>query len=479
MKSRNVLCLLLLCLPVAASFSADDVANDLILVLDGSNSMWGQIEGENKIVIARRSVGELIDRLPDGSDVGLVAYGHRVEGDCDDIETLQGLEPLQRDALKAAVDSVTPTGRTPISASLETAFGLLDPESAASVILVSDGLETCSRDPCETVRAAKASGLPFVLHVVGFDVGGEDTTQLECAAQAGGGVFLPASDAEQLSDALAAAYEKPTTPDGRLSVTVTANGGLQDARVEVFDATTNQPIAGGRTYVSAQTNPRQLALEDGSYRASVTAVGIGGSQGFDFDFDIVDGGSVERTFDFSSGEVSVRVTRNGELSDATVRVLTVGEQKQVGAGRTYVAASSNPRVLTVPAGTYDVVISSVELKGESTHRIDRVVVAGGERTELAHDYVSGDLSVEVRRGEALIDAVVQIYDEADRSVVGRRAYANGSNNPVTFELAPGRYRLRVSEVRGDRTETVSDVAAQETTAVIVDLDNPAAGSSGN
>ncbi|NNK61925.1 MAG: hypothetical protein HKO98_01855, partial [Gemmatimonadetes bacterium] len=52
----------------------------------------------------------------------------------------------------------------------------------ASIILVSDGLDTCGGDPCGAVREAKQMGLDFRLHVVGFDVAGEDVSQLECAA---------------------------------------------------------------------------------------------------------------------------------------------------------------------------------------------------------------------------------------------------------------------------------------------------------
>lgn len=447
----------------------DEAPNDLILILDASNSMWGQIDGENKIVIARRAVGELIDGLPDDSRTGLVAYGHRREGDCNDIETLQAVGPLDKDALKSTINGVMPKGRTPITASLDAAFGLIEGDRQTSVILVSDGLETCSRDPCEAVRTARKSGLPFVLHVVGFDVAGEDTTRLECAAQAGGGVFLGVENAEQLSAALESAYEKPVTPDGRLVVRTTANGALHDASVQVRDADSGGWLAGGRTYVSEDTNPRYIPLDDGKYRASVTAVGISGSARFEFDFEIADGNAVERTFDFSAGEVAVLVTRNGELSDATVRVLENDQTKQVAAGRTYVAVSSNPRVLTVPAGTYDIEVKSVELKGDSLHRFEDVVVSGNERTELSHDYASGTLSVSVEREGALIDAVVQIYDADGRSVVGRRAYANESRNPVRFEVSPGRYRIKIKEVRGERTERDAEVTASTTTVVDVDM----------
>ena len=448
---------------------ADEPANDLVLILDASNSMWGQIGGENKIVIARRSIGGLVDELPDTSQVGLVAYGHRRKGDCADIEILQEIGPLDKDALKTTINGVTPKGKTPITVSLETAFGLIEGAQPTSVILISDGLETCSKDPCEAVRTAKESGLPFVLHVVGFDVAGEDTTQLECAAQAGGGVFLGAEDAEQLSDALVTVYEKPETPDGRLVVTATSNGALQDASVQVHDAGTSAWVAGGRTYVSEETNPRRIPLEDGSYRATVSPVGISGNAEFVFEFDIVDGNAVERSFDFSSGEVAVLVTRNGSLSDATVSVLSNADGKQVAAGRTYVAATSNPRVLTVPAGTYDIEVKSVELKGDTLHRFEDVVVTGNERTGVQHEYASGTLSVKVQRDGTLIDAVVQIYDAGGHSVVGRRTYADGRNNPVTFELSPGSYQVRVNEVRGERREYETEVVAAESGDLSIDL----------
>ncbi|MCP5093280.1 MAG: VWA domain-containing protein [Gammaproteobacteria bacterium] len=469
MNPYRHLAALVACLLLPLTVVADEPANDLILVLDASNSMWGQIQGENKIVIARRAVGELIDGLPEESRVGLVAYGHRREGDCADIETLRDVQKVNKNALKETINAITPKGKTPITASLEAAFALINGDSNTSVILISDGLETCSRDPCQAVRTAKESGLPFVLHVVGFDVAGEDTSQLECAAQAGGGVFLSVEDATQLSEALEVAYEKPATPDGRLIVTATANGILQDAAVEVVDARSGEWVAGGRTYISETTNPRHIPLDDGTYKARIVAVGINGRPAFDIEFDIADGSSVEKTFNFSSGELSVLVTRNDELSDATVRVLSGGASKQIAAGRTYVGATTNPRVLTVPAGTYDIEVKSVELKGDSKHRFEGVVVNGNERTELQHDYASGTLSVEIKREDLLIDAVVQIYDSNGRSVVGRRTYANNTSNPVSFELAPGKYSLRVSELRGERKELDAEVTAAEATVISVDM----------
>ena len=76
-------------LPVSAQ-DRDQAAT--ILVLDASGSMWGQIDGVNKIVIAREVIGDLLTRIPADMALGLTMYGHNRRGDCSDIETM--VQPL-------------------------------------------------------------------------------------------------------------------------------------------------------------------------------------------------------------------------------------------------------------------------------------------------------------------------------------------------------------------------------------------------
>ncbi|MFC3446348.1 hypothetical protein ACFOLL_09745 [Falsochrobactrum ovis] len=64
---------------------------DVVIVYDASGSMWGQIDGVTKIEIARDVMADLVHGWSEDTHLGLVAYGHRSEGDCGDIETL--IEP--------------------------------------------------------------------------------------------------------------------------------------------------------------------------------------------------------------------------------------------------------------------------------------------------------------------------------------------------------------------------------------------------
>src|SRR5690606_39991818 len=99
--------------------TAANAADDVVVVYDASGSMWGQIDGVSKIEIARDVMADLVSGWSDASNIGLVAYGHRSEGDCRDIETLINPGPLDRARFIDRVNSIRPKGKTPISARSE------------------------------------------------------------------------------------------------------------------------------------------------------------------------------------------------------------------------------------------------------------------------------------------------------------------------------------------------------------------------
>lgn len=180
------------------------VAPQSILVLDASGSMWGQIEGQPKIAIAREAVAAMLSEWS-GGDLGLMAYGHRRKGDCEDIELL--IEPGSGDAaaIRRQVDALNPKGMTPIAAAVrQAAEHLRFTEQKATVILVSDGEETCNADPCALGAELERLGIDFTAHVVGFDIERNVAAreQLQCLAASTGGRYLEARDAAELNSAI-------------------------------------------------------------------------------------------------------------------------------------------------------------------------------------------------------------------------------------------------------------------------------------
>jgi Ca-activated chloride channel family protein len=198
---------------LAAACTAQGGEN-MLLVLDASGSMRGKIEGRTKVEIARATVASVVHGWNPDNQLGLVAYGHRRKGDCADIETLIPVGPLDAEAYLSTVDGLGALGMTPLSAAVRQAAQALDwSEQKATVILVSDGEETCGLDPCAIGAELEKSGVDFTAHVIGFDVAdAAHQAQLRCLAQATGGRYFNARDGRELSAALQGAVVASTEP---------------------------------------------------------------------------------------------------------------------------------------------------------------------------------------------------------------------------------------------------------------------------
>lgn len=220
--------------------SAPSPPASALIIFDASGSMWGQIKGRPKIEIAREVVRNLVQTLPAETELGLMAYGHRRKGDCADIELLIPVGKIDKAAFIKTVEGITPKGMTPITASLERAADELGyKENKATVILVSDGLETCHGDPCAAAKKLKQLGVDFTAHVIAFDLKPEETEKLRCIADATGGRFFPASDADSLKDAFdlavsaAAAKPEPVPDDARRPVLTAPDATVAGSQIAV------------------------------------------------------------------------------------------------------------------------------------------------------------------------------------------------------------------------------------------------------
>lgn len=174
-----------------------------IIVLDASGSMWGQIDGKPKLEIARESLREVLKSVPADTELGLMAYGHREKGSCTDIELIVPPAKGTESAISTAVDNMKFLGKTPLSAAVrQAAEDLKYTENKATVILITDGLETCEADPCALGKELEQSGVDFTAHVVGFGLTADEGKKVACLAENTGGKYIQASDAAGLKDAL-------------------------------------------------------------------------------------------------------------------------------------------------------------------------------------------------------------------------------------------------------------------------------------
>jgi len=181
-----------------------------MLVLDASGSMWGEIGDATKIEIARGVVSEVLESWDAEIALGLMAHGHREKGNCNDIETLEpGKFAAPRFA--ATVGRLRPKGKIPLTKAVQVAAESLKfTENRATVILVSDGEETCGLDPCEVGRSLEELGIDFTAHVISFDVPEDQVQGMRCLAERTGGRFLQAANANELREVFGRAVATAT-----------------------------------------------------------------------------------------------------------------------------------------------------------------------------------------------------------------------------------------------------------------------------
>jgi Ca-activated chloride channel homolog len=174
-----------------------------IIVLDASGSMWGQIDGRAKLEIAREALGTVLSSMDPATEIGLMAYGHREKGSCTDIELVVPPAAGTGQAIIDAANAMKFLGKTPLSAAVkQAAEDLKYTEEAATVILITDGIETCEADPCALGSELEAAGVNFTAHVVGFGLTEEEGKAVACLAENTGGKYIQASDSGALVEAL-------------------------------------------------------------------------------------------------------------------------------------------------------------------------------------------------------------------------------------------------------------------------------------
>ena len=177
------------------------------IVVDASRSMWGQIDGTSKMAIAQEILREASIWLPDDLNLALRAYGNvspSKANNCTDSALLVPFGIESRAPIRQAVSDLRPRGQTPIAYALNQAAGdFAALESERTLVLVTDGIESCGGDPVAAARELREQDI--MIHVIGFGLGNTadgDAGSLQAIAEASGGQFLSANSAAELRRAL-------------------------------------------------------------------------------------------------------------------------------------------------------------------------------------------------------------------------------------------------------------------------------------
>ena len=162
-----------------------------------------------KLEAAKKSLTTVLDQIQPGSNVGLRVFGktpvqNNVSESCTDSQLVIPIGPLQKEEMIASVYTWQAFGQTPIGFSLEQAAKDFSPspDVKKTIILISDGDESCGKDPISVIENLKAQGIGVVVNAVGFDVDPQARAQLTKLAEASGGKYVDAKDAAELQEQL-------------------------------------------------------------------------------------------------------------------------------------------------------------------------------------------------------------------------------------------------------------------------------------
>jgi Ca-activated chloride channel homolog len=206
----------------AAALPVGRSAGTVILAMDVSNSMSADDVTPSRLAGAQQAALSFIDAQPDSVDIGVVGF---------DQGALATSPPsADRAASKAAVQNMRTAGGTSLASAILGSLSAItgspvrigeDGElpdighwSSATIVLFSDGEDQGGSSDAVTAAATIAQNAGVHIEAVGVgtadgatvEIDGYqlhtalDTEQLTAIAQATGGHYRPASDAEQLDD---------------------------------------------------------------------------------------------------------------------------------------------------------------------------------------------------------------------------------------------------------------------------------------
>ncbi|MBL7924565.1 MAG: VWA domain-containing protein [Bacteroidia bacterium] len=164
--------------------------------------MYARWESNTKYEVAKQMLSEMVDSMSgmQNLELALRVYGHTKRyppQDCDDTRLEVAFGPDKGFAIKKRLGEINPSGTTPIARSLEEC-GKDFPKSDARniIILITDGIEECSGDPCAVSALLQRKGIILKPFVIGLGLDKNFIKSFECI-----GNYFDATDETQFRNA--------------------------------------------------------------------------------------------------------------------------------------------------------------------------------------------------------------------------------------------------------------------------------------
>ena len=210
----------------AAKAIVNDGSLQVLLILDASGSMSDVLlDGQTKMNAAKIAINKLVKQLSPSVRLGLRVYGGglTLKDPCLDTKLQVPVQLNPAEKIELVLNKIQPSGPTPISQSLVDAVNndFPMPNAKKHIILISDGAETCSTNPCPIVLDLLRKNPNLKLDVIGFgQLDSTTTKQLNCVAAATFGKLVKANSAKDLEQQLTSIIDAKKEVKGRIIRTI-------------------------------------------------------------------------------------------------------------------------------------------------------------------------------------------------------------------------------------------------------------------
>lgn len=328
----------------------------ILILLDGSGSMKGKWDNETKFDIAKRLLLHVVDSIEKANpkvEFGLRVFGHqypRGQMNCTDSKLELPFAKKNFVKLKTILEKIHPQGQTPIAYSLLQALNDFPKDSLStnSIILITDGIETCNGNPCNVAKEFESRRISLKPFIVGLGIEDSSKHYFDCL-----GAFYDVTDSYQFTHVMGSVVSQALNNTTVQINLLNAYGAPSETNVSMtlYDHYSRKPRYNYIHTINAQGNPDTLRIDPiGNYDLIVHSIPPVEKK----NIELVPGIHNTIALDVPRGELSLDITGSmANLSPIQCLVRETGKQnilyvQDFNTSQKYLVGDYDLEILTLP-----------------------------------------------------------------------------------------------------------------------------------
>ena len=448
-----------LALALAPHRAAAETAPPVLIIVDGSGSMWGKMEGDEnaKLYGVRDLLRERLLAAPSQSRIGLGSFGQRRKGDCSDVEIITPIEAGGSEATIAALEQLNPKGKGPLTAAIREGAKTIGAGAAGHIVLIHDNADNCSQDVCAAANDIAKTNPALKVHVLSLGLSKPERDRMKCLAATTNGLQFDAENQANIATALGDIFTTAgldpaaVAPPVAAAAAPAAAKGPPGLRLSAALRDGSEPIAAAMSWritkagaapdapplVERKSREINETVDPGRYNVAVSYGLIQRA----LEIDVGDDGPTVKRVTLDGGRLDVTATASRQGDQLTAPVMTISALSADGTSPASVLWLGREATagLMVPAGKY-----AVEVADGLARTVQNVDIAAGStaRADLVLDTGRLELSATAFDGGPPLERVLYLVSADDPAAPeGRREVARSTASLATFTLQAGTYYI--------------------------------------